>query len=599
MRSFMQVPLDPFSRSALDAVIAALRAMQPDAAIDADAFAVSAPPRPELGDYAVGLFPAAKALRQAPPRLAAQVVEHFQPGDHLAEATATGPFVNFRANRPALFQHTFAATLGGGSLISTEPGDGKAICVDYSSPNISKHLAYHHIRSTVIGHALVNLYRAVGYRVIGINHLGDWGTTHGMLIAAYKKWGAEEPLTINALNDLYVRFRAAIKEESGPEGDKVSALENDARAWFKKLEDGDDDARALWQRFRDVSLAEFQEVYDQLGIRFEEIKGESEFMDAVPGVLAMLEEKGLLAESDGATVIPSLDDKNPPMLLRKKDGATLYGTRDIAAAIYRFETYGFTRSLYVVDRGQSLHFRQLFDALARAGFEWASGCIHVPFGLVRLGGKKTGTRAGNVVLLKDVLAEAERRAVAVVKDNNDRTGAEMEPEQVSAIARAVGVGAVVFANLSSQRDKDVDFEWEEILSTTGDSGPYIQYAHARCASILRKARDTTGSEPDPDAVDTTVLTSDHEWALARKLVDIGAVVFRAAHNNDPHLVSRYLLDLCAIFSRWYTAGNQDHGQRVLVDDDALRTARLSLVAATLHTLRAGLALLGLDAPDVM
>ena len=596
MRSPMHAARDPFSRAALDAVVSALAEIDASAALDIDAFAVAAPPpprpgKPELGDFAVGLFPAAKALRQAPPKLAAQVVERFQPNDHLASAQAAGPFVNFRAHRPALYRYLFEAALSGQGLVPTETGAGKSICIDYSSPNISKHLAYHHIRSTAIGHALVNLYRAVGYRVIGINHLGDWGTTHGMLIAAYRRWGAPEPLTVDALNELYVRFRAAIKSDQ--------ALEDEARMWFKKLEDSDPEARGLWQRFRDVSWQAFEKVYDQLGIVFEEVKGESEFMGDVPAVFDMLEKKGLLAESDGAVVIPALDEDTPPMLLRKKDGATLYGTRDIAAAIHRFETYGFERSLYVVDRGQALHFRQLFDALARAGLTWSERCAHIPFGLVRLGGKKTGTRTGNVVLLKEVLAEAERRAVAVVEDNNDKSGAVMTEERVTAIARAVGIGAVVFANLISQREKDVDFEWEEILSTTGDSGPYVQYAHARCASILRKAADSQlGGQPSASA-DASTLESDNEWALARKLLDFGALVHRAAHNNDPHLVSRYLLDLCAVFSRWYTAGNQDRSLRVLVDDEATRTARLTLVEVTRHVLERGLGLLGVQAPESM
>jgi arginyl-tRNA synthetase len=284
------------------------------------------------------------------------------------------------------------------------------------------------------------------------------------------------------------------------------------------------------------------------------------------------------------------------MLLRKQDGATLYGTRDLAAAIYRYETHGFDRSLYVVDRGQSLHFQQLFEVLARAGFDWAERCVHVPFGLVRLGGKKTGTRTGNVVLLKEVLAEAEQRAVDVIRENNP----EMSPAQVQETAKMVGVGAVVFANLASQREKDVDFEWEQVLSVSGDSGPYIQYAHARCASILRKAgqRPEGALAPAPE-LDASVLAHETEWALARKLVDIGEVVHRAVDSNEPHIVSRYLLDLCAAFSRWYTAGNTDRSLRVLIDDEAIARARLTLVAATKEVLRQGLGLLGLQAPDVM
>ncbi|MCG8422485.1 MAG: arginine--tRNA ligase [Proteobacteria bacterium] len=614
----MQSALDPFSRSALRAVVAGLSGLDPGIEFDPDAFSVAAPPRPELGDFAVGLFPAARAFKQSPAKLATRVAEQFMPGDHLEDARAAGPFINFRANRAALFRHVVQATHSGVGLISTAAGTGKTICIDYSSPNISKHLAYHHIRSTVIGSALANLYRAVGYRVIGINHLGDWGTTHGMLICAFKTWFEPQPanaeelnrlsLTIAELNELYVCMRRAIEAQRdelrrrGIEGDPT--LESQSREWFKKLEDGDGEARGLWQKFRDVSWAEFQQVYRTLGIAFEEVKGESEFMSDVPAVLDMLEQKGLLAESDGAVVVPAADPNTPPLLLRKKDGATLYGTRDLAAAMYRWNTYQFERSLYVVDRGQNLHFSQVFDALARAGFDWAQRCSHVPFGLVRVGGKKTGSRSGKVVLLKEVLAEAQRRAVAVVEDNRDKVGTETNRNHVEEISRAVAVGAVIFANLSSQREKDVDFSWEQVLSTAGDSGPYIQYAHARCASILRRAGRSDGgpSKPGPSRPDDdpgALLQSEYEWALARKLIEIGSVVHRAAHQNEPHLLSRYLLDLCAVFSRWYTAGNQDHALRVLCDDPDLRAARLDLVAATQHVLARGLGLLGIDAPEAM
>lgn len=581
--------LNPFARAAVDTVAQALE-------LDPEMFAASAPPRPELGDFAVGCFPAAKALRQAPPKIAARIVESFQPGEFLAEAKATGPFVNFRANRPSVYQHLFAGTLGGGSLVP-DIGAGATVCIDYSSPNISKHLAYHHIRSTVIGQALANMYRGLGYRVVGINHLGDWGTTHGMLLAAYHKWIAGEsaeaqPLTISALNDLYVRFRQAMKED-----DSLEAL---GRAWFKKLEDGDPAARELWQRFRDVSWAEFEEVYRVLGVEFQEVKGESEYLDDVDAVMKLLADKDLLEDSEGAVVIPAPEgEERPPMLLKKQDGATLYGTRDLAAALYRFETYDFVKSLYVTDRGQALHFRQLFDALARAGFDWAERLQHVPFGLVRLGGTKTGTRAGNVVLLKEVLAEAQRRAEAVVADNSEKTGAGMGADEMRAVARAVGVGAVIFANLSSQRGKDVDFQWEQVLSTTGDSGPYIQYAHARCASILRKAVDDREGQVPSASDDGSALTQDLEWAVARKLLDFGEAVNRAGHGNEPHLVSRYLLDVCAVFSRWYTSGNQDRSLRVLVDDQTVSQARLTLVAAVKDVLAQGLGLLGIQAPDSM
>jgi arginyl-tRNA synthetase len=572
----MSEPLNPFAAAAARQVAETL-------GLSADRFQVAQPPRPDLGDFAVGCFPAARTLKKAPPALAAEVAAAFAPGEHLREATAAGPFVNFRADRPALFAHLLSAGLSeGGARLVPAVGAGKTICIDYSSPNISKHLAYHHIRSTVIGRALVGMNRALGYRVIGINHLGDWGTTHGMLLAAYARWGPVEPLTVGALNDLYVRFRREMKEDR--------ALEEEGRAWFARLESGDPEARALWQRFRDVSWAEFQSIYELLGVSFEEVRGESDYLDDMPAVLELLEERGLSAESEGALVVPLEEEGMPPLLLRKQDGATLYATRDLAAAIYRYETYRFERSLYVVDRGQSLHFQQLFRVLDKAGFAWASRCVHVPFGLVRIGGKKTGTRTGEVVLLREVLAEAQRRSRERIAEANPEIGAD----QLDEVARKVGVGAIVFANLASQRDKDVDFSWDEVLSFEGDAGPYVQYAHARSAAILRKAE----VEADP-AADAALLASDHEWQLGLRLADFPDAVARAARGDDPHVLSRYLLDLCATYSRWYTAGSQDPALRALTGDPALSRARVSLVAVTREVLRRGLDLLGIEAPDAM
>ena len=571
----MAVLLNPFAAAAQRAVADAL-GMPPDR------FVVGAPPRPDMGDLAVGCFPVAKELKSSPPALAARVVEAFEANEFLATASAAGPFVNFKIQREALLRHLLVGALGDGDLIAKTMGQGKSICIDYSSPNISKQLAYHHIRSTVIGHALANLYRAVGYRVIGINHLGDWGTTHGMLLAAYHKWPPKQEITIDVLNSLYVRFREAMKEDA--------SLEEEGRAWFAKLEGGDPDARALWQRFKDVSWAEFESAYDMLGIRFEEVKGESEYVDDMPAVLQMLEDKGLSSTSDGALVVMLEDDGMPPLLLKKRDGATLYGTRDLAAAQYRWESYHFERSLYVVDRGQGLHFKQLFRTLQLAGLEWSSRCQHVPFGLVRVGGKKTTTRSGNVVLLKEVFAEATERAAVKISESNS----DWSQEQIASTASVVGVGAIVFANLMSQRDKDVDFDWNDVLSTSGDSGAYVQYAHARCCRILEK-----GGQGIPLDADLSLLGHASEWALALSLSQLPDVVAKAAHANDPHLLSRYLLDLVATFSGWYTGGNQDKSLRVLCEHEETQKARLVLVAITRSVLKEGLAILGVQAPDAM
>ena len=575
----MSSALSPFAAAAVRAVASATGLPESD-------FKVEAPPRPEMGDFAVGCFAAAKALKKAPPQVAASVAAAFQPDEILASATAAGPFVNFRAQRAAALRWIGEGTLGASSLVPAIATADQTITVDYSSPNISKHLAYHHIRSTMIGHALVELHRALGYRVIGINHLGDWGTTHGMLIAAYKMWGAEEPLDVTKLNEMYVRYRAAAKDDP--------SLNDRGRREFKLLEDGDPQARALWERFRTISLAEFESVYEMLGVRFDEVRGESAYEDAMPGVVQMLETKGLTTISDGALVVP-IPGEDAPLLLKTQDGTTLYATRDIATALYRWETYHFTRSLYVVDRGQSLHFKQLFKTLELAGYEWASRCEHIPFGVVRMqGGGRIGTRAGGALLLKEVFAEAADQVRPIIREANP----DMADADVDRTALMVGMGAVVFANVASQRDKDVEFKWERVLSLTGDSGPYLQYSHARCASILRKA-GTRPAWDDATRASLDRLTHEAEWAIARRLLGFGEIVARAAASCEPHIVAHYLLDLAGDFSRWYTLGNGDASLRVLCDDAETRRARVALTAAVQSALRTGLALLGMGAPEIM
>jgi arginyl-tRNA synthetase len=575
--------LSPFKQAAARAVAAAL-------GVDAAILPVTTPPDPKLGDYAVACFPAAKALKANPAQLAQKVVAAFLPDDMIESVQAAGPYVNVRVRRDALVRSLLESTLSSGrDPIPTWPGQGKTVCIDFSSPNIAKQLAYHHIRSTVIGRALVNIHRALGWKTVGINHLGDWGTTFGMLLSATQRWGVPEPMTIAALNDMYVRFRAAAKQEP--------ALEEDARAWFKKLEDGDPTARALWQRMRDVSLAEFQEVYDLLGVTFDSIRGESDYESLMPQTIAWLEEKGLTSISEDALVVDLSDRKMPPLLLRKKDGATLYATRDLAAARYRKETYHFDRSLYVVARDQALHFAQMKAVLEKAGVDWAQQIEHVSFGLVRIAGKKTGTRIGNVVLLKEVLAEAQEGTRELLRER----GSELanDPERMNEVARIVGIGAVLFANLVSQREKDVDFNLDQVISLDGDAGPYVQYGHARIASILRRAGISDADTASLTSADVSQLRLDEEWALARLLTELGDETARAAESDDPHVIARYLLDVCGAFSRWYTLGNQDPALKILTSDPEVARARIALAAATRVVLRRGLGLLGIEAPDVM
>lgn len=556
--------------------VAAAEAVASHAGVSARDLKIDATPRPELGDLAVGCFAIAKATNQNPAELAQAIAAAFVPNEWLAKATAAGPFVNFHANRARAFRWLADAT--GEQSILPQVGSGETICIDFGSPNISKHLAYHHIRGTTIGHALARTFRALGSRVVGINFLGDWGTTHGMVLAAYQQWGDGREPTVELLDELYKRIRA-----ERPDAEDLG------RACLKRLEAGEPAATALWQRFREVSWAEFEDIYKILDIHYDDLNGESFFWRDADRIVGELRTKKMLVESEGAQVV-ELPGEKTPILLITRDGTTLYATRDVAAAEYRERTYHPTRSLYVVDRGQTLHFRQLFKLLGKMGYAWASKCEHVPYGLVRVGGKKTGTRLGNVVLMRDVFAIAEDEVRAKLAEVNPG----LPPDEIAKIAREVGIGAIVFANLASQRDKDIDFDLEKAVSIEGDSGPYLQYSHARAASILRKAGERVAAPPD-----YSKLATEAEWAVARRLLAYPEHVVRAAKASEPHVICHYLLELAGEFSRWYTAGNADASLRVLVDDPATREARLALVESVQRTLAQGLGLLGIAAPDKM
>ena len=562
--------LTPLHRAAAEAVAS-------HAGVAASDLKVDTPPRPELGDFAVGCFAIAKAKKANPAQVAQEIAAAFVPTELLASATAAGPFVNFKAHRTAAYRWLVGSALEG-SLLPRTFGAGKTITIDYGSPNISKHLAYHHIRGTTIGHALAQSFRALGYKVIAINFLGDWGTTHGMVLAAYERWGNGAEPTVDLLNELYVRFRA-----------EIPSPEDEGRAWLKRLEQAEPVATELWKRFRAVSWAEYEEVYKILGICYDDMNGEAFFVKGGNEAIERLRADGLLVESEGAQVV-ELEGEKTPILLLTKDGTTLYATRDVAAAEYREATYHPTRSLYVVDRGQALHFRQLFKLLGKMGYDWAKRCQHIPYGLVKVGGKKTATRLGNVVLMRDVFKIAEDEVRAVIAQVNPTLPADV----AATVARQVGIGAVIFGNLAPQRDKDIDFDLEKAVSLDGDSGPYLQYSHARCASIVRKS----GQSISPD-VDFGNLRTDAEWAVAKRLLDYPDVVVRSTDACEPHVICHYLLELAGEFSRWYTQGSGDASLRVLVDDPTVRAARLSLVGAVQATLREGLSLLGIAAPDQM
>jgi arginyl-tRNA synthetase len=549
------------------------------------------PPDPTWGDYALPCFTLAKEQRQAPQRIAASLAADLTVPEAVATVRADGPYVNFTLDDAVLSRDVLQEILAAGARYGhgTEGQDQK-IVIDYSSPNIAKELAFHHIRSTMVGHALTQILRARGYVVIGDNHLGDWGTPFGVLIAAYKRFGWEAQAAVEdivQLNALYVRASQTAKADA--------AFAEEGRRWFQRLEAGDEEARQYWRWFVDVSRTEFQKVYDLLGVSFEYTLGESFFEPQVETVLTELRAKGLATESDGALIVDLSAYDMPPFLLRKQDGTTLYSTRDLATILYRKRTWKFDTCLYVVDMGQSLHFRQLFKVLELAGYSWAKDCHHIPFGLVLMHDPGTGkwqkgaTRQGNVSLLKDVLEHAIARAQEKIAASNP-TLANQEK-----IAQQVGVGAVVFNDLKQRRVQDVKFDEEAMLNPYGETGPYMQYAHARCSSVLSAAALQPG-----DGVDYTLLQVPEERTLVRKLASYPEAVAHAAQEWEPSTLAQHLLAIASDFNSYWARGNKEHTLRILrAEAPALTAARVTLTAAVRIVLRNGLQLLGVPTPDEM
>jgi arginyl-tRNA synthetase len=542
-------------------------------------------PAPERGDFAFPTFSLAKERKAPPPKIAAEIASAISRGGRIERAVAVGPYVNLFVDRPRLVEETIeAASVEGTAYGSGAEGVGKSVVVDYSAPNVAKPLAFHHLRSTMIGNSLARLYAARGWKVVGVNHLGDWGTGFGKLLLAIELWGtgALDSGDPRLLNDLYVRINAEIKEDA--------ALEDRARAWFKRLEDGDEPARALWRRCVDISMKEFAEVYRRLGVRFDFTTGESFYEDRMDAVVAELHAKGLAVESEGALVVRLDEEGMPPCLLRKSDGATLSATRDLAAATYRHATFQFDRALYLTDAGQSLHFRQWIRVLEKAGHAWATTIRHVPFGVVLIGGQRGATRSGKVALLLDVLDEAVAKVTAVVREKSP------DVEDASRVAEEVGIGAVVFNDLKNRRTNDVEFDLDAILSFEGKTGPYVMYSHARACSILRKAGEAV---PPAREGDGALLSDPAEYALARLVSRFPDRVARAVEGDDPSEVAQHLLDVCEAFHAYHTRGGRDPALRVLSEDPRLRGARLRLVDAVRRTLANGLHLLGIAAPEKM
>lgn len=546
---------------------------------------IGSPPRPELGQLAFGCFQLSKARRQAPAAVAAEVAARVEAGGVLRAVRAEGPYVNARLDGAQVAQAVLPEVLAAGARFGCrDEGRGGVVPVDFSSPNIAKPFAIHHLRSTVIGHALIGLVRAAGYRPVGINHLGDWGTQFGALLAIWEQVGDEARLQsegIHYLLELYVEFNR--RKEADP------SLQETARARFKALEDGDPEARRLWQMFRDVSLREFERVYSLLGIRFDDLRGESAFETLMPAVLDELAAKGLLVESEDATVVDLSARGLGAALLRKRDGSTLYLTRDLAAADYRWRTYAFARALYVVGAAQSHHFAQMTAVLELLGRPWADRVEHVPFGLMRFKDRKMASRTGDVVLLEDVL----ERAVALARQTIERGATERGrpvPPDIDEQAHRIGVGAVVFNDLKNRRQRDVVFDWDEVLSFEGETGPYLQYTAARIASLGDKY-----GRPLPSQVDWTLLAGEGETALILAIDALSDSLLAAVAAAEPSLLADRLLDIAARFSTLYSRRDWI----VVSDDTALTDARMLLASAARQALLNGLGWLGIPVPDRM
>ena len=516
-----------------------------------------------------------KIYRKAPQQIAAELAEKID-GTNFEKIEVVGPYLNFFMNKEAVSQAVIGAVVKEKNNYGNSTfGNNGNVPIDMSSPNIAKPISMGHLRSTVIGNSIAFILEKIGYQPIRINHLGDWGTQFGKLIVAYKKWGSEEAVRqqpINELLRLYVQFHEEAEEK--PE------LEDEARAWFKKLEEGDQEANELWKWFRSESLKEFDKIYSMLEVEFDSYNGEAFYNDKMDEIVTLLEEKHLLTENQGAEIVDLTEYNLNPALIRKSDGATLYITRDLAAALYRKRTYDFAKSLYVVGNEQSNHFKQLKAVLKELGFEWSDDMEHIPFGLITQGGKKLSTRKGKIVLLEEVLNEAVTLAGNQINEKNPDLANREE------VAKQVGVGAVIFHDLKNDRLNNFDFVLDEVVRFEGETGPYVQYTHARAMSILRKANFT------PDATQRYALNDKDSWEVVKLLQKFPETVMQAAEKYEPSVIAKHSIHLAQAFNKYYA-----HVR--ILDEDAQKEARLALVYAVATVLKEDLRLLGLHAPEEM
>ncbi len=535
------------------------------------------PPKADMGDYAFPCFQLAKTLRKAPGQIASEIAENIGDVDFIEKLEVKGAYLNFFLKKE-LFVKTMIEYADKEDFGASTEGNGKTICIDYSSPNVAKNFHVGHLRTTIIGNSLYKIYSKLGYKVERINHLGDWGTQFGKLIVAYKKWGSKEDVErdgVAELMRLYIKFHNQAAEDD--------TLNDQAREWFSQMEQGNEEALSIWQWFVDISLKEYKGTYELLGMEFDHYLGESFYRDKTADVVKRLQDANLLEESEGAKIV-NLDEYNmPPCLIMKKDGSTIYATRDLAAIFYRKETWNFDKCLYVTGQEQKLHFAQVFKVVELLGNEWAKdSLVHIPYGLVSLEGSKLSTRSGNIIYAEDILRHAIEKVKETMSEKNPKLADRDD------IARIVGVGAIIFHDLYNQRIKDVSFKWDKILNFDGETGPYVQYTYVRCASILRNV-----TYDENAAIDYSLLLDDAAIALLKEINKFPQVIKDAAEKYEPCVIARFAMDVAQSFSHFYNA------DRVNVGDENLRNARVKLVAMTKRTLKDALALLGVDCPEQM
>ena len=538
---------------------------------------IEIPPKSDMGDFAFPCFQLAKVMKKAPNMIAKDIADVINK-DGFEKVESLGPYINFFMDKVKFSESIVNEILSEkDSYGSSKIGDGKRYLVEYSSPNIAKPFHVGHLFTTAIGNALYKMLKFEGYDTVRINHLGDWGTQFGKLISAYKRWGNEEAIEKSPITELlriYVKFH--------DEAEKNPSLEDEGRMYFKKLEEGDNEAVELWKRFKDLSLKEFNNIYSILGVDFDSWAGESFYNDKMDIVVKELEEKNVLTDSNGAKVV-MLDEYNmPPCIVVKSDGASIYATRDLAAAMYRKKHYNFDKCIYVVGKDQILHFKQVFKTLELAGHTWAKDCVHIPFGLVKFADRKLSTRKGNVVLLEELLKEAVAKTLETINVKNP------ELKEKEMVAKKIGIGAVLFTYLKNSREKDIVFDWDEMLSFEGETGPYVQYSYARAKSILRKAEGINGD------ADFSKLTSKEEFELTKVLEGFNKAILLAIDRLEPSVVTRYTIEVAKAFNKFYNAHSV-----LNLEDTGLKVARLKLIEATAQVIKNSLNLIGINVVEEM